>query len=329
MLGENMKYVCLVLAGAVVVLGISFVYVYQENAVRQEKCHKEHPLLNGDALCGNPDVIKKTGYLKTRQEIIDYIDLQRKEGTLEDAAVYFLDPIHGPNFEINSLAEFAPASLLKLPLAFVFLVAAEAEPELFTQKVVYTGTTTVETQGVQPHTTAIAGREYTIGELLRLMIVYSDNASYEVLEQFIANQPQRAHLRQEIFQELGLIDPKSRIESTLSVRSYAGLFRVLYNVSYLSIENSQKLLSWLVESDYVEGLVKGVPEGTLVANKFGERTDFSTGTKQLHDCGIVYYPENPYLLCVMTRGTDFAELQKVIAEISRIVYTEVDSRRID
>jgi hypothetical protein len=64
-----------------------------------------------------------------------------------------------------------------------------------------------------------------------------------------------------------------------------------------------------------------------VAHKFGERTGFAGGVKQLHDCGIVYYPKNPYLLCIMTRGTDFTKLESTIAAVSKMVYQEFDSRK--
>jgi hypothetical protein len=49
---------------------------------------------------------------------------------------------------------------------------------------------------------------------------------------------------------------------------------------------------------------------------------------QLHDCGIIYYPGNPYLLCVMTRGTDWSALEKTIQTISAMTYKEVDSRKL-
>ncbi len=91
----------------------------------------------------------------------------------------------------------------------------------------------------------------------------------------------------------------------------------------------------MAENGCGEGVivVAGVPSTVDVAHKFGERTTLasdteSTETKQLHDCGIVYFPENPYLLCVMTRGTDFKVLEGIISDISRMVYEEVDSRRL-
>jgi hypothetical protein len=47
---------------------------------------------------------------------------------------------------------------------------------------------------------------------------------------------------------------------------------------------------------------------------------------QLHDCGIVYYPKRPYILCVMTRGEKMDVLPKVIKEISTEVYRNVDEQ---
>jgi hypothetical protein len=73
--------------------------------------------------------------------------------------------------------------------------------------------------------------------------------------------------------------------------------------------------------------VAGVPSGTVVAHKFGERVLPSKNVKQLHDCGIVYYPQFPYVLCVMTRGNDFVTLQQAIKGVSDIVYREFDRQR--
>ncbi len=41
---------------------------------------------------------------------------------------------------------------------------------------------------------------------------------------------------------------------------------------------------------------------------------------EAHDCGIVYYPDSPYLLCVMTRGKDTGQLESIIGKISQITY---------
>ena len=87
-------------------------------------------------------------------------------------------------------------------------------------------------------------------------------------------------------------------------------------------------LKLLSKTTYKEGIVKGVPDNFATSHKYGifikdEQT--SESEKELHDCGIVYYPEHPYLLCVMTKGTDLSLLQTTIADISEKTYKVVDS----
>ena len=70
-----------------------------------------------------------------------------------------------------------------------------------------------------------------------------------------------------------------------------------------------------------------LPNDIVVAHKFGER-DLEDNTKQLHDCGVVYYPQNPYLICIMTHGQSYKSLERIIQHISGKVYKEVDSRKL-
>ena len=79
--------------------------------------------------------------------------------------------------------------------------------------------------------------------------------------------------------------------------------------------------------EFKEALVAGVPPGITVAHKYGERSFSDSPIRQLHDCGIVYFKPEPYILCVMTRGTDTLELAKVIGDVSRLVFTEVSAQQ--
>jgi beta-lactamase class A len=103
------------------------------------------------------------------------------------------------------------------------------------------------------------------------------------------------------------------------------MFRILFNASYLTQAASEQALELLTRSEFRAGLVAGVPAGTVVAHKFGERID--GGVAKLHDCGIVYHPARPYLLCVMTEGDRFEPLASLIAETSRIAYDQVNDAR--
>jgi hypothetical protein len=74
-------------------------------------------------------------------------------------------------------------------------------------------------------------------------------------------------------------------------------------------------------------LRKGLPPGIPVADKFGEwAPGGDSDIRQLHDCGIIYYPGNPYLLCVMSRGLSYDDLSGVIGDVSRVTFNEVNRR---
>ena len=163
------------------------------------------------------------------------------------------------------------------------------------------------------------GKKYTVEEVIRRTLIYSDNTAMAML---INNLD--LSIQNKVYKDLGITIPgEEGLDDYLSVAEYASFFRVLYNASYLSRESSQKLLSLLTEVDFEGGLRGGVPQGVTVANKFGERGFNGTPQLQLHDCGIVYFTDRPYLLCVMTRGEDFAELAEVIRTVSKTVFDQV------
>src|SRR3989338_6738009 len=107
--------------------------------------------------------------------------------------------------------------------------------------------------------------------------------------------------------------PRQKIQNYLSPRDMSRIFRTLYNSTYLTKSYSEQALELLTKTDFTKGIVSGVEAKIAVAHKFGEYTEYPTGlldipNHQLHDCGIIYYPKKPYLLCVMTMGKNFNNL---------------------
>jgi beta-lactamase class A len=256
--------------------------------------------------------------LKLRDQIEALLASYKTEGTITEAGVYYRELHDGAWFGINEKTQFTPGSLLKVPLALSVLRKIEAEPSFGATTVLYDGGAFQVPQRFTPPQTIEFGKEYSLNDLLRFTLVYSDNIATQVLAQTIS----RKELN-ESYTDLGIEVPQDGDSYTMSVRTYASFFRILYNGTYLSHQTSEKLLSMLSESTFTEGIVAGLPKGTVVAHKFGERTRSDTEPSQLHDCGIVYRENSPYLLCVMLRGNSIDTLPGVIADISKEVFEGV------
>ena len=155
------------------------------------------------------------------------------------------------------------------------------------------------------------------------MIINSDNsATYTLL-----NDLNPTSLT-EVFTDLGIPDPTASPETyKMTAKNYSLFFRVLYNATYLGRTYSERALGLLAQATFKSGLKAGTPPDMVIAHKYGERIIATkTGaveSAELHDCGVVYAPEHPYFLCVMTRGAQLSSVEKVVGDISALIYQEL------
>lgn len=239
-------------------------------------------------------------------------------------SVYVIDYGRGKWSSVNEDTQYEPASMLKVPVMIAYYRLAEKDPSVLTEQIAYKGDDQNVDEYYRSKNNIVPGRYYTVEQLIESMITNSDNTAMVLLTQHI-NPATLA----EVYTDLNLPLPDSNTEvQYLSAKLYAYFFRILYNDTYLTREYSEKALTLLLKAD-IPGIRAGVPEGVEVAQKFGERTTYDQNktvtNRELHDCGIVYKADDPYLLCIMSRGrsNDFPTLAKNISDLSALVYKNI------
>jgi beta-lactamase class A len=282
-------------------------------------------LINPLLTCGDTHDKNFFEKLKPLDSIIERgINNEINNGDADKISLYFRELNTGQWTGVGENDNYIPASLTKLPLMMAYFRIAEDKPNILTNRFTYNGGTDENANQVVdvPPDSLQKGRSYTIAELINRMIINSDNNSYEILLRLI-----NPVVLEKVYTDLDLsFTPQAPNVAWISPKSFSTFFRILYNASYLGREMSERALELLNKSTFKDGIVAGVPEDVGVAHKFGERTVTNGGTldyRELHDCGIVYYPNNPYLLCVMTQGKDFSRLESAIKNLSALVYGEV------
>ena len=237
------------------------------------------------------------------------------EGRVGEYGIFFRDLNNGPIIALNEDADFAPASLLKLPVAIWYFRQEDLHPGFLNQEIEFTGPKGTNIEHYPASVSVVPGTTYTLRRLIELMLQYSDNDATAILTEFAGGRDKI----NEVYTDLGLKDVESYDSYTIDVHSYSAFFRVLFNAEYLHKSSSETLLEIMTHADFAHGLVAGLPAGVPAAHKFGERPEVT----QLHDCGIVYAKNSPYSLCVMTRGGKYEDLAAFIASVSREVYNAV------
>lgn len=274
----------------------------------------------------NPLLFYKTGastkYDSLKDQLTTYINSAKGSNDAESVSVYFRDMNSGDWTGINETENYEPASMLKVIYMMSYLKRAEDDPSLFSKQLYYDASKRDEVASYHPAGDDIASGYYSVNDLINYMIVYSDNAALLALASDDNNNT--ANLLT-LFQ-IPALSSTSTTPDYMSARTYSRIFRVLYDSTYLPWDFSEQALKILSLTDYKDGLDAGVPADTVVAHKFGERTNEdqygNIVNKELHDCGIIYKANSPYFLCVMTKGQDYTKLQTIISDISKMVYAK-------
>ncbi len=316
----------LLLVSAGLVAGFSLAVLYRPHAranypVRGNSGDLTNPLLDFEIV--DFDELGKLGVLRT--EIDSLIEHIQGEGKVKDVALYFRDLNNGPWLGVHEEAGFIPGSLFKVPLVIACLLQAEKDPAFLraTIKCPPPPHPDLVTYRYPPPVQLVTGKEYTVKDLVERTCRYSDN-----MAAFLLVGMADPDLLREVFIDLDLDTGMLQEEKdlTFSPVQFGRFFRILYNASYLSREMSEYALGNFAQSTFHAGLAAGVPPGTLIAHKFGENIE-GEGEKKLytlHDAGIIYHKQRPYLLCVMTRGTNYDAQAQAIAACSTLVWRQVN-----
>lgn len=254
---------------------------------------------------------------RIQREVNNYIQEVIWEGRADNIS-YFVRVLNNQwTFWYDFDREYTPASLIKLPLAMA--VVKNIPLELLSETVIIWDDLEVLQRNIWDEKTQIWW-EYTIRELIENMLIYSDNIATEALFLLLWDD-----IINTVYRDLNLdpIDFDNMHSGNISPKQYAWFFRILYNASYIWHNRSEYILRVLSWSDFKDGISWSIPKFIRVSNKFWERSYIDSAEKQLHDCGIIYAQNSPYVICIMTSWDDHQNLSDIIKEISSIIYTQL------
>lgn len=231
----------------------------------------------------------------------------------QDISIYFEFLNTGSNISISKDAEFYPASFLKVPIAMAVVKNIEEGKWQWNDKFELMESDKDDHFGSLYKQST--GTKFTIESTIEKMLEDSDNTAYYMALRNV----ERYSPRQSVWNHLGLQELFTT-DGKISAKRYAVVLRSLYNAGYLSKENSSKILTLLTKTPFTEYLEKGLPKGTKFAHKIGVIPD-----KNVYmDAGIVYLPNRPYLLIVMTQGKEEKEAEKIMKDISEKTYKYIN-----
>ncbi len=266
------------------------------------------PLQFVDAKNESPD------YLELKIQLEKSIDSLKEKGQINEISVYLRDFENSDWLSINPNQLFHPGSLLKLGAMISVLQRAQIEPELLQTKVTYQPTGEIIPTQTFNNKSIVIGQTYSVEELLDYMIAYSDNNATSLLHSFIDHDKYL-----ENFRKLKIPEPIGTNKLyQLKASEISNIFKVLYNGTMLNPEMSEKAIRILMKCDFKKGMSAGLPASVPIAHKFGEFGG-RNNQHEIHEMGIIYLKNKPYILTIMTSGKSADELNKIIALLTRQV----------
>lgn len=266
----------------------------------------QYPLLSKRVFQENPnDVI--INFVPLRKALRQYVVEQNNT-----VGVYFEYLPSGISIGANDREEVKLASLSKVPLVMSVLKKVERGELKLDDKLVLKKKDLNDKFG--DLWKEGEGATFTIQELIEVCLKKSDNTAYYMLFDLLTD----AEII-EVYENLEIEVSSKESEPEVSPKSYSSIFRSLYLSSYLSEVNSNYILKILSETIFTDKIPAGVPANIPISHKIGVFSRADSPDKVFTDCGIIYIPERPYVLCVFVQGDD-AQAKKDISYISKMVF---------
>jgi beta-lactamase class A len=243
-----------------------------------------------------------------RKQINEYFEKNKLSG----GNLYFEYLPTGTSIRISGDEQLVGASLMKVPAAMDLYKAAELgrlnidEKIPLKQEWLNTSYGELYKKG--------AGYKLTLREATNIMLEQSDNTALQAVGNSTTGKLSLDEL------SLNFLDLDLRLneDSTIGINSkgYSSVLKCLYFSCYNTKADSQTILNNLVNATYKNRIKSGISDPEIkVAHKIGTNFD-----ENQNDCGIVYYPKNNYVICVMIPGPENSISDNHISNISKIIF---------
>ena len=256
-----------------IILGITITYfVFQGYGKKLEQYKSEITLANSINKNCDYDFARLPGYkhikplvwVRPSCESQRYSDIKGQlselirgyvnSGVLYSASFDLRDLKNGDWVSYNSEEKYSPGSLMKVPVMITILHMAENNPGLLDREVVFNQ---IFQRNFAPNFNDALiklGEKYTIRQLLKRMIQYSDNDAADLLCQNIDTVAFK-----KTFTDFGFKAGNLREIYPISSVEFSAYMEMLYNAGYLTITDSEYAMDLLTTSNFKQGLVSGLP----------------------------------------------------------------------
>ena len=255
-------------------------------------------------------------FVPLREAMRDYVDK-----IPDSISVYFEYLPSGVSIGINEKDEFVQASLIKVPVAMAIY------KEITKGRINENQILTVQKEHIDSLYGNLwkkgVGTKITVKEAISLMLTNSDNTANRLLS---AQLPEGA--LDDVYNSLDIPTKfdEQKIFPIISAKNYTSIFRSLYLSAYINREYSNNILRFLTQSVFDDKLVAGVSDKIEVAHKIGVFKVSNSKKIVYSDCGIIYFPRRPYMLCVMFNGNE-ENARTSIKQLSKMVYGYIEKIR--
>ena len=236
---------------------------------------------------------------------------------------YYKNLATGENTALNASSPLLAASTIKLFIMGEAFRRAEEGSLSFNELI------TVPREKCVPSCGALYymhdGLQVTVGDLVTLMIILSDNTATNLLIDILGIEKinafirslgmEKSTLRRKMFDS----EASARgLENEITASELGKFLEMLYRGEVVSPKASEDMIS-IMKNQRLNGKIPApftsVREKVEIAHKTGEDTGIT------HDVGIVYGPE-PFIVCFDGNETDTAALNRLMGDMTYELYLQ-------
>ena len=225
----------------------------------------------------------------------------------ESFGFYFEYLPTGTSIGVNEKNEFESASLFKVPIVMAYYHAKERKG-IREDPVV-----TIQKSQIDKEFGSLwkkgVGAKISLKDAVSYALRESDNTAAQVINSYKDHDDLL-----DVYEGIDIDLKTVNQHAIISVKGFSSVLKSLFFASVISRDHSELILSELSQSVFSNALRSGVPKDIQVAHKVGFLNE-----NLYMDCGIVYVPRRPYVLC-MVSASDGEEADRRMKEVSSKVY---------